>query len=242
MGEGKLGDRLVGVVLNMCKKFHGEVKESLWTRLLTVLYFSAMLVSTMFSKNLYMLLVLWLCLTVTRRIFKVVPRSREQSLGGEQQPSSLGFLESATAHLYVLLPCFSLVYMATLEKFSDFSLWLCLFLLSIKITIYLFENIFGDGVISLWLHPSKTIFGFLGSMMVSVLIGILSALFLGQRLLRFTFINVLMTLLIHLQDILEYKLKNYSIRNGKNLFSTIYNSLALPVSFFVVLKICGFIG
>lgn len=112
---------------------------------------------------------------------------------------------------YVILPTFCHIYILNKNITFDFILWLYLLLFSVKITIYMFGNVFDD----ITNTKKYSLFGLFGSLLVSLLIGIISSLFLKQNFIHFILLNIIIALSIYLQSIFKNKISNFIESNDK---------------------------
>lgn len=133
---------------------------------------------------------------------------------------------------YVVLPTFCHIYILNKNITFDFILWLYLLLFSVKITIYMFSNVFDD----ITNTTKYSFFGLLGSLLVSLLIGIISSLFLKQNFIHFILLNILIALSVYLQDIFRNKLSSF-IEHDTKCMSICYNLHNNFVFVFLILTI-----
>ena len=118
--------------------------------------------------------------------------------------------------LYITVPVYAHIYFLDIMKSTDFILWFFLLLFSIKITIYVFNNIFDDVTDT----KKYAFFGLLGSLLVAVLIGILSSLFLKQSFFKFIALNIAIALAVYFQYLLKDKfLQYFNTENISNLIN-----------------------
>ncbi|MDR1425988.1 MAG: phosphatidate cytidylyltransferase [Rickettsiales bacterium] len=196
---------------------------------LAVFYFATMFISSLHFKNLYTFLVLGLGVFVSRKIIE----TPEWQRGGKTR--------NILFYIYTVVPSFSMLYIPNLKNSADFILWISTLLLAVKTSTYIFESIFEGSILSGKLHPTKTTLGLLGSILVSVPTGLIASLFLRQKLIKFTLVNMLLALVIHIQDIIGYRLKDHLGQTKENLFMTGYNNLALLVSVLMFITLFKFI-
>ncbi|MDR2777337.1 MAG: hypothetical protein LBB24_01030 [Rickettsiales bacterium] len=222
------------VLSRICGQLGGKISHSFrinWRRyFLATSYFALLFVSSLYFRGLYTILVLGLCVHAARRTAMAT------------EGCDCGRVCTLLSYAYAIIPGFSMLHLLSLKNSADFIVWLSLLLVAIKTSIYIFESVFEGRILSEKLHPTKTSLGFLGSLLVSVPIGLVSSLFLKQRLIRFTAVNVFMAVLVHVQDIMGYGLGKYLDPGGEDLFIVNYTNLALLTSFLVFLIIFKLIG
>jgi CDP-diglyceride synthetase len=189
-----------------------------------MLYFIFIFISYVYFKNIYLLLVLGLCIYNANVLIPAKNYRENDGLGRK-------IVDLLLSYPYLVVPSSSLIYLARLEKSNDIFLWIFPAVISMKISEYLFENIYGGRVMLEKLHPRKTVLGFLGTLIVSVLIGLISSLFFKQKFSYFIAVNLTLALLIHLQDFLGYWIENCYLNQKKDLLVSGYNNIALVTSF-----------
>lgn len=133
---------------------------------------------------------------------------------------------------YVILPTFCHIYILNKNITFDFILWLYLLLFSVKITIYMFGNVFDD----ITNTKKYSLFGLFGSLLVSLLIGIISSLFLKQNFIHFILLNIIIALSIYLQSIFKNKISNFIESNDK-ITTICYNLHNNFIFIFLILTI-----
>ena len=133
---------------------------------------------------------------------------------------------------YVVIPIFCHIYILNKNITFDFILWLYLLLFSVKITIYMFGNVFDD----ITNTTKYSFFGLVGSLLVSLLIGIISSLFLKQNFIHFVLLNILIALSIYLQNIFKNKISDF-IENNDKITLICYNLHNNFVFIFLILSI-----
>lgn len=137
------------------------------------------------------------------------------------------YFDKLLMYLYIVLPNYSLIYISTnIKNSDDIFLWIFFLILLTKISGYLFRNILAGKLLSEKLHKTKTFGEIIGSLGVAAVIGLISSLFLKQKIIKFLTINILIGIIVHIQDILYYNMKE------KNCFIECYNNIAL-VSIFL---------
>lgn len=119
---------------------------------------------------------------------------------------------------YTVIPTFCHVYILNKNVGFDFILWIYLLLFSVKITMYMFNNVFDD----ITNTKNYSLFGLVGSLLVSLLIGIVSSLFLKQKFFIFVSLNIFIALSIYLQSFFKNKLSDY-IENDNKITSIFYD-------------------
>ncbi|MDR1494800.1 MAG: phosphatidate cytidylyltransferase [Rickettsiales bacterium] len=206
----------------------GHLRE--WRNYLpAVSYLVFMFVSALYFRNLCIFLILGLCVHVARKTAKISENCHHNRI------------YCLFSYLYTMIPSFSMLYIVNLKNPTDLIVWLFLLLLTIRVSTNIFESIFEGEILSDKLHPSRTTMGFIGSLLVSMPIGLISSLFLKQKLIRFTLINMSMALLTHLQDVLGYRLGKYLESAERDPFIENYNGLSLVTSFLAFLILFKFI-
>jgi CDP-diglyceride synthetase len=225
----RLKSGVLSIATNLWEGFGGgkfglDSQGSWRGRVFTTAYFIFALIACLHFKNIYLLFVMGICIHTANVLALALEHRQGDGFSGK-------IIRTLLSYPYLVGPGFSLIYIARLEKSNDIFLWIFLTIVSIKISIYLFENIYGGGLLLKKLHPTKTIMSFFGTLIVGIMIGLLASLFLRQRFGRFTMINLVIVLLIHLQDFLNYWLKSHYFDQREDLMVNGYNNLALVVSF-----------
>ncbi|MDR2777992.1 MAG: phosphatidate cytidylyltransferase [Rickettsiales bacterium] len=228
-GVARIATSLVGGLKN---KFDTRDPKNWYGRIFGTIYFTILFISCLNFKNLYLFLILGLCVHSTGVLVLALEQKRESEFAKK-------IINPLLLQLYLALPCASLIYLSRMGKSNDIFLWLFLTVVSVKISVYLFENIYGGGILLKKLHPTKTILGLVGSVVIGILIGLVSSLFLKQKLIHFTAINLSLVLLIHLQDILNYRIKNYYLDQREDALISMYNNLVFVVPFVSSLIMLG---
>lgn len=137
------------------------------------------------------------------------------------------YFDKVLTYFYITLPNYSLIYISTnIKNSDDIFLWIFFLILLTKISGYFFRNILAGKLLSEKFHKTKTFGEIIGSLGVSAVIGLISSLFLKQKIIKFLIINIIIGIIVHIQDILNYKMKE------KNCFIECYNNIAL-VSIFL---------
>ena len=123
---------------------------------------------------------------------------------------------------YLVIPTFCHIYVLYNINTSDFILWLFLLLFSVKITIYVFNNVFDDVTNT----KKYALFGLLGSILVAFMIGIISSLFLKQPFIKFIIFNILIAVLIHSSYFIKEKISGYFKEENKYVenFISLHNN------------------
>ena len=126
---------------------------------------------------------------------------------------------------YLIIPTFCHIYVLYNINTSDFILWLFLLLFAVKITIYVFNNVFDDVTDT----KKYALFGLFGSVLVASMIGIISSLFLKQPFINFIIFNIIIAILIYLSYFIKDKILNYFKES-----SNIKNFIALHNNFLFI--------
>jgi hypothetical protein len=216
--------RLSGIYSWLRSKINVSRSREWKSYLPTAFCCGSMFISALYFSSLCVFLILVLCTHVARKMVNIIE--------GYQHKRVCILLSYA----YAVVPSFSMLYLVSLKNSTDLIVWLFLLSLTIRVSTHIFESIFEGRILSQRLHSSRTTMGFLGSLLVSIPIGLVSSLFLRQRLIRFTLLNVFMALLIYVQDILDQWLEGQVGPVGKkDPLVKSYNGLALLTSFLAFL-------
>lgn len=146
------------------------------------------------------------------------------------------YFDKLLTYLYIILPNYSLIYISTnIKNYDDIFLWIFFLILLTKISGYFFRNILGGKLLLEKFHKIKTFGEIVGSLGVSIIIGLISSLFLKQKIIKFLIINILIDITVHIQDFLDCNMKE------KNCFIECYNNIALVSIFLWVCLITNMI-
>ncbi|MDR1498998.1 MAG: hypothetical protein LBS34_01780 [Rickettsiales bacterium] len=225
MEKEKLKDRVFRY-LEMTGK---NIKEILWEDrnfVFLFVFFTFLYLSACFLSGVFIFIVLNIAMLLTLNFTEILNKN---NISGK--PKKI-------LYLYVLVPCYSLIFIAGRKNSVDLLLWLFLLILFIKISIYLFQNILED-IITTKKSVSNGIFGLVGSILVGTLIGMISSMFLKQNFLTFTAINIFLAILVNVQEILGDKIKLFLEEKTNDNYLKIsvynYNNLVLTVTFVAIL-------
>ncbi len=222
MEKEKLKDRLINGFKSTITKIKieniADINIMNFFIFVFVLYFAVF-----FSKNLFIFLIINLVIILTKIIFK-----------NNEDYKKLKYI-------YILVPSYSLIYIAIIEKSIDILLWLFLLIISIKISIFMFKNTFENIIFS----EKNVLINYIGSLPVGIFIGLISALLLKQKIIIFVVINIILTILINLQEKFSDKIKVYvdNIEENKYYKYLIYNynNLIFTATFVAFLMLINFI-
>ncbi|MDR3078466.1 MAG: phosphatidate cytidylyltransferase [Rickettsiales bacterium] len=227
MDEDKLKKSRLSSIYGQLRSKMATISLDRWrNQLPAILFFALLLLSALYQRVLSSLLIVWLCVYVTQRTVRSSGENRRQSK-----------LYSILLYAYTVVPSFSMLHLVNLRSPADLVLWLFLLFLTIRIASQVFEGIFEGRILARNLHPTRTLMGFLGSLLVSIPVGLVSSLFLRQRLVRFTFLNLLMAALVYGGDILDHRLGKRLDPTQEDLFLRGYNNMALLASFLTFLTL-----
>lgn len=222
MEKEKLKDRLINGFKSTINRINFE--NVVDTNLRSFLVFAAILYFSLFiSKNLFTFLVVNLLILLIKIVFK-------------NEDSYKKF-----KYLYVLIPSYSLIYLASTEKSLDIFLWLFLLIISVKISIFMFKNTL-ETVIFM---GKNILINYISSLPIGIFIGLISALILKQKVFVFVGINIILTVLINFQEKFSSKIEPYvnSIENKYYRYLIYnYNNLIFTVAFVAFLILFNFIN
>lgn len=137
-------------------------------------------------------------------------------------------------YLYIVFPTFSYIYLLNNSKIG-LLVWIFISILLLKITSYLYKNILDD-IIFNNSGSKKMLFTYTNAILVAIVIGIISSIFLKQKLITFIVINIILAGLIFAQDIFNEKINLYTnnkLESKQYLNTTIqiYNNFILIIPF-----------
>ncbi|MBO4956689.1 MAG: hypothetical protein J6C50_02540 [Rickettsiales bacterium] len=137
-------------------------------------------------------------------------------------------------YLYIVVPTFSYIYLLNNSKIG-LLVWIFISILLLKITSYLYKNILDD-IIFNNSGSKKMLFTYTNAILVAIVIGIISSIFLKQKLITFIVINIILAGLIFAQDIFNEKINLYTnnkLESKQYLNTTIqiYNNFILIIPF-----------
>lgn len=222
MEKEKLKDKLINSfksIINQIKIGNIVDKDIINFFIFSVIFYFAVF----FSKNLFIFLIINLVILLTKIVFKNIEEYKKLK------------------YLYVLIPNYSLIYIAFVEKSIDILLWLFLLIISVKISIFMFKNTLENVIFT----GKNVLINYIGSLPVGIFIGLISALLLKQKIILFVIINIILTILINLQEKLFDKIKIYIDNVEENKYNKYliynYNNLIFTVTFVTFLMLINFI-
>lgn len=108
---------------------------------------------------------------------------------------------------YILVPCFSLLYLRGLEKGSDIILWLFLVVWATDIGGLVVGKTIGGPKLAPSISPNKTWAGLGGGILASMLIGLICSVIFKESAIFFIVFSGLIAILEQISDLLESKVK-----------------------------------
>lgn len=127
-------------------------------------------------------------------------------------------------YLYTVFPAFSYIYILNTKKSDDIFLWLFLAVFFLKIVSNVYEDVL-DGIV----NDEHKGFTRIGVIVMSVVIGIISSIFLKQKLILFIIVNVLLAVAVLIQKIIYEKIINGAsyINNYNVIILSVYSNFVL---------------
>lgn len=228
MEKEKLKDKMINFIKLIGDK-NIRIKKDVFDSSIIglILFFATFYLSLCISKNLFLLLVINIVILLTSIIL---------------QKNENNIKITTIKYLYLLIPTYSLIYISNIKVFLDIFLWLFLLIIFSKIANKIFNNTLENVI----LENSRfnNFIGYLGSLLIGVLIGLISALLLKQKIIFFIIINILIVALMILQDKIFNKSDEYLNFNNNKFLQFIlynYNNLSLTSSFIGILLITNII-
>lgn len=184
--------------------------------LLSILYFLILLISDLFSKNLFLLMVLIAMVHLSWSLNRIINTEKNYT--------------KIIIQLYLVFSGYSLIYIShNLINSKSIYLWILFLVSSIKISEYFLNKIFlGEHSKKFYLIKFSII------SIVSIIVGIISSLFMKQKVIAFILVNFIIYILTYLNYIFPEKYQ-------KNIFLKYYNTIAFPIIFIYISLILGFI-
>ena len=120
--------------------------------------------------------------------------------------------------IYILIPCFSLVYLRGTTNGSDIILWLCLVVWATDIGGLVVGVNVGGPKLAPTISPNKTWSGLGGGVLASMFIGLITSLMFKEGAMFFIVFSGIIAIIEQMSDLLESKFKRYfGVKDSGNL-------------------------
>lgn len=171
-----------------------------------LVYFLFLLISNIFSKNLFLFIVFITIIHVSWLIYEINVNENKYV--------------KIISQLYLVFSGYSLVYIPTnFNNSGSIYLWISFLIFSIKISEYFLDGIFLDD------NDKKfNLIKFSILSIVTIIVGIITSLFMKQRVIMFILVNLFIYVLIKINSL-------FPERYQENVFLKYYNLVAFPVMF-----------
>ncbi|MDR2526877.1 MAG: phosphatidate cytidylyltransferase [Rickettsiales bacterium] len=120
--------------------------------------------------------------------------------------------------LYIISPCFSLMYLKSLNGGEDLIIWLLLVVIATDTAGMLVGGRFGGPKLAPSISPKKTWSGLAGGIIVSMMVGFLLSFIIFGDVILYTLFSGILAIVEQCSDLLESKFKRYfGVKDSGNL-------------------------
>lgn len=119
---------------------------------------------------------------------------------------------------YIVLPCFSLIYLRAVPNGADIILWLFLIVWGTDTAAMFVGQTFGGPKLAPTVSPKKTWSGLMGGVVLSMFVGLLCSILFRESTIFFIIISGILAAIEQASDLLESKFKrHFNVKDSGNL-------------------------
>lgn len=192
---------------NILKRILDLLPEYLRSRFLSAIILIPIAIFAIYaSKNIFTILIIATAILMAFEWITIVKSEEENNMW-----KILGLI-------YIIIPCFSLIYIRGLEKGSDIILWLFLVVWGTDIGGMIVGLNVGGPKLAPKISPKKTWSGLAGGVLTSMFVGLITSLIFKETAMFFIIFSGIMAVIEQIGDLLESAFKrHFGVKDSGNI-------------------------